>query len=1025
LQFTLPLLKAESNDETNHLLLSIFHKLENTTYPLPTQPSFNASATAISINCLIFASIAGSLIAAFFALSIKQWTRSYSSGLENIVTPQLLARHRQFRIEGVRQWRLGDISRGLPIILHISLALFAIGVAEFLLYTSGIELATVVIVAGGVTAMIHILLSLTPLLFSQSPFQSPLTRAFYGIWSTLQNHYGRFTRQSTHKRDLTDPLDRTLGKETSISRLIHVSKHLDIGVLVSLMEIADRHTEEWVLDLCLLEMIQLRHIPAEKYHLFYHETILETYLYLVSTCIYESNGVCHILPGMESRARAMCRFVIWFGSVYSPVIYDSLLEKSCQIGSSADTRGLTDAFYQYGTGQRSLCDIIHGHLAWVASIHLCDLPKAEECRLCIDSDEDRSAAVLDFLLNYDTDYTDPMKRFEDGRLVIEYIIFQTRCAFHYNNPQYPSSMATQTLRRLVYKYHLYDPMFLEVWELWSFPVLSTTQDPWIGVLQSAFKGMRPHQPPIPVYQANTPLPTVIRPLEGRDEQFGIIQPSFSLGTRRGSSGIKGAKHTLGPYSLYRSRNGTRIYPDRITNSSPVMGLPRDTYPAAIEQSRRSRSSSRHRYGARFWRRIRRSRSPRIKIASSRRSRSYSPRFRSRRGSRSPFQIVIHESRPSSRERRNLRRDRSRSRSRPRSRSPIIIPVHRRSRSRSPVIIAASRRSRSPQPQIIIASPTRPRSRSRSPPRIIIPTQPDPQQPVITVQSERPHSPTPIIVPSHRSRTPSPIVIQFPTQPQSPPIPSLYRRSRSPSPIVVSETRRSRSPHVRRSGRRSRSPGIIEVTSPPRFHSSSRERRSRSHSPPPIIVRADRRQISRSPTRIIEVPHYVAYTPRVYTPEQWGQRRRRATRSRSPIYGASRDEFHEYNASRRHRSVSPPPRRQRYRQREAYLGSIGSARFGRLGEIAISPTSSMQLGTLSTSDHSVHAEVYCDVYIAATQVQSTSIQIRPESSMELTGSSQEGHQTDATTEFSVTTGSADIIETQADPAMTPCLFYAMR
>jgi hypothetical protein len=750
LQFTLPLLRQDPNDDTNHLLLSIFHKMENASYPLPSPSPFEVSATAISINCLIFASVAGSLIAAFFALSIKQWTRSYSSGLENIVTPQLLARHRQFRIEGFRCWRLVDISRALPVILHISLALFAIGVAEFLLYTSGIKAATVIIAAGGGTTLVHILLSLISLFSPQAPFQSPLTNAFYALWSTIQSRYRKMVRRSFHKKGATDPLDRTLGKETSISRLIHVSKHLDIGVLIDLMEIADRHTEEWILDLCLLEITRLYYVPREKYHLFYHDSILETYFYLASTCVYESSGVYHIIPGMEHRARTLCRFLTWFSSIYSKEIYDYYLWKSCQIGSSTDTRGLTNAFYEYARKNGSLWDIVYGYLAWVASMHLCDLPKSAKCHFCVDSNEERSDAVLKFLLNYETGHKDSIKAFQDGQVVIEYIAFQTRCAFHYNNPEYPSSSAARMLRQLMRKYNLYDPMFLEIWEFWDLPEPSAdnnlVKDAWIEVLQGAYKRPKHLKREISPIRVIHPYPRTTHQYEGSLAESITGRPSSFF--RSPHAPIIVIPDNIGGH--YRSRSRSVSYNDR--NSPPVQIMthgsifhPR-THAASVMEPSQSRSHSPTIIQNRIIVHSRpgRSRSPPpIVVPRPRASRSPLV-IRERRSSNSPRRIVIRRSRSSSYSPIRIIRKNSRRSSSP---SPIIIPKstrmaheRRRSRSFSPIAVHIHHRSRS-------------RSRSRSPSRVRRPRRSFSASPIILEEDRRSRSLSPIIVvdDSHQSR----------------------------------------------------------------------------------------------------------------------------------------------------------------------------------------------------------------------------------------------------------------------------------
>ncbi|PVF94677.1 hypothetical protein CPB86DRAFT_632511 [Serendipita vermifera] len=1017
LQFTLPLLRKDASDDTNQLLLSIFNRLGNSSYPLPPRPTYDVSTTAISINCLIFASVAGSLIAAFFALSIKQWTRSYSSGLENIVTPQLLARHRQFRIEGVRQWHLVDISRTLPMILHISLALFAIGVAEYLLYTSGIGLATVIIVAGGVTTLIHVLLSLTPLLYPQAPFQSPLTTVLFGIWSKAQSHFRKFFHQPTYKDDGADPLDRMLGKETSISRLIHVSKHLDIGVLINLMEIADRHTEDWLLHLCLLEITQLYHIPNENYHLFYHETILETYFYLTTTCLYETGEGRSITPGMEPRAKAMCRFITWLASIYSEEIHHSLLWKSCKVGSSADTRGLAIALYEYGTAHGSLCDIIDGYLAWVASMHLCDLPKTERCRFCIDSHDERANTVVKFLLNYETENRDLTKSFEEGASVIEYITFQTRCAFRFKNPQYPSSDATRQLRLLIDKYNLNNPVFLEVWDLCSFDIPSASHgsfpDPWIDALQSIFRRTEHQRGKVPLssvlHKPFPPAPAVV-------DEFPSWLP------RRAHPPIRNLE-TSSPERIViqmpASRPGLlhKAHPARSAAVDAVGGgssfsFPPSPDPVSIVAPISGRKSP------------------------VRRSRSYGPRYPSRIEPRPPVPIVVQggrspspirffseERRPRSPKRLMSRRSRSRSpvvemhvdlfepptpiedpllASRTQSRRPRLAEIRGRSLSRSPILERPTSRS----PVVIHGSHSRPRSWERMLRRL-----PTPQITLVGEGRNRssPSPPVAIFRQNRRNiaRSPTRVTGRLPRRPRSS---NDWSPKRGTEQVIrVNIPPSSGSWYQRRTRSRSRSP---------RYRS-----RARSYSPPRYRYRTRSRSLS---------PQH---------------RSRNRSRRRSPSYRSRNRSRRRSRSRRRTRLSSTSPRQQRrditpppqntinppvYTSQEAsnvQRGSPASVASADSLSAHYSRSTASSVSFLSISevamDHPVLAKVFCDVYIASTQIQTTAVQIHPDSSMTLAGSSKEGQKVGDLTEFTVDTGTADVIETQVDDSLAPCLFYAMR
>ncbi|EJD44290.1 hypothetical protein AURDEDRAFT_27191, partial [Auricularia subglabra TFB-10046 SS5] len=103
----------------------------NDTAPLPTlsSPAMPRSAS-IRINTYWFLSLSLSLSAALVAILCKQWIREFEryAGL----SPKDYVGFRQMKFEGLQKWSVGGIISALPLLLQLSLGLFALGVVELL-----------------------------------------------------------------------------------------------------------------------------------------------------------------------------------------------------------------------------------------------------------------------------------------------------------------------------------------------------------------------------------------------------------------------------------------------------------------------------------------------------------------------------------------------------------------------------------------------------------------------------------------------------------------------------------------------------------------------------------------------------------------------------------------------------------------------------------------------------------------------------------------------------------------------------
>ncbi|EIM80214.1 uncharacterized protein STEHIDRAFT_68586, partial [Stereum hirsutum FP-91666 SS1] len=98
--------------------------------PLNATTPFSSAQSDRIINGFWFASLALSLSTALICILVKQWSQNYTSTISG--TPKERAFLRQMRFAGVNKWCVRDIVGVLPLLLHVSLLLFFIGLATFL-----------------------------------------------------------------------------------------------------------------------------------------------------------------------------------------------------------------------------------------------------------------------------------------------------------------------------------------------------------------------------------------------------------------------------------------------------------------------------------------------------------------------------------------------------------------------------------------------------------------------------------------------------------------------------------------------------------------------------------------------------------------------------------------------------------------------------------------------------------------------------------------------------------------------------
>ncbi|KAF9003155.1 hypothetical protein BDZ89DRAFT_1081077 [Hymenopellis radicata] len=146
---------------------------------------FTPSAIDVWVNGLWFTSLTLSLISALLAVLIKQWIRHYTSFVSGTAKERSLIR--QYRFMGLQKWHVPMLIGILPVLMHLSLAIFLVGLTLFLLPLH----RSIASIVGSLSALVFIVYVTTatwPLIHIQCPYHTPLTNIIHDITFTLRKY---------------------------------------------------------------------------------------------------------------------------------------------------------------------------------------------------------------------------------------------------------------------------------------------------------------------------------------------------------------------------------------------------------------------------------------------------------------------------------------------------------------------------------------------------------------------------------------------------------------------------------------------------------------------------------------------------------------------------------------------------------------------------------------------------------------------------------------------------------------------
>ncbi|KAK0439129.1 hypothetical protein EV421DRAFT_1713719 [Armillaria borealis] len=155
-----------------------YQQAASDTSSIPLSPfypaiSFSPSTTDILVNSLWFISLTLSLITALVAVLTKQWLHQYISVVSDI-SPLSQGQIRQCRYMGLEKWQVPMIIGFLPILLHISLFLFLLGLCIYLFALHAV-IAYAVASLSGIVFVAYIACLFLPLFHYNCPYKTSLT----------------------------------------------------------------------------------------------------------------------------------------------------------------------------------------------------------------------------------------------------------------------------------------------------------------------------------------------------------------------------------------------------------------------------------------------------------------------------------------------------------------------------------------------------------------------------------------------------------------------------------------------------------------------------------------------------------------------------------------------------------------------------------------------------------------------------------------------------------------------------------
>jgi hypothetical protein len=119
---------------------------------------------------------------AFFCVLFRQWIQHYTSGTTETLRTEAFIR--QYRIMGMKLWKVSFMIALLPVLLNLSLFLFLIGL-DIYLWDLHSTIAAVVLAVTSLASLLGVIANFLPIIFPQCPYVTPVSATLYWAYRVL------------------------------------------------------------------------------------------------------------------------------------------------------------------------------------------------------------------------------------------------------------------------------------------------------------------------------------------------------------------------------------------------------------------------------------------------------------------------------------------------------------------------------------------------------------------------------------------------------------------------------------------------------------------------------------------------------------------------------------------------------------------------------------------------------------------------------------------------------------------------
>ena len=129
---------------------------------------------AVRINVMLFLSFFLSMMSAVGCALVQQWCEDYKKFAYPRAAPHTRGRVRTYLFQGFKVFQMRRFMYGIHVLLHVSFFLFFWALSDFF-YTVNPHFGTVARYSVVGSLIVYVLLSLSPLIFTNSPYNTPMT----------------------------------------------------------------------------------------------------------------------------------------------------------------------------------------------------------------------------------------------------------------------------------------------------------------------------------------------------------------------------------------------------------------------------------------------------------------------------------------------------------------------------------------------------------------------------------------------------------------------------------------------------------------------------------------------------------------------------------------------------------------------------------------------------------------------------------------------------------------------------------